>query len=124
MNKREIAVLLFLSSVFLLGALINGLKHLRLKQQLAANPVQITYPDSIISDTLIDINQATLEQLDALPGIGPVLAQRIIDYRERHGGFKRIDELQNVAGIGLKRFAAIKDLLTCRPPMPSKKSAD
>ena len=49
--------------------------------------------------------------LDTLPGIGPVMAQRIIDYRMEHGGFKTIDELKNVRGIGDVRFSRLRDRL-------------
>lgn len=54
---------------------------------------------------------ATLEQLDGLDGIGPTLAKRIIEYRESHGGFRSVDELREVDGIGEKRFAALKKAL-------------
>lgn len=61
---------------------------------------------------LVDINTATEADLDTLPGIGPALAQRIIDYRTQHGAFHSIDELRNVSGIGDSKFAEIKDLVT------------
>ncbi|GKQ37197.1 DNA-binding protein [Streptomyces sp. A012304] len=48
----------------------------------------------------VSLNTATVEQLDALPGVGPVLAQHIVDYRTRHGGFRSVDELREVNGIG------------------------
>ncbi len=59
----------------------------------------------------LDLNQATLEDLEALPGIGPALAGRIVDYRQRHGPFKNIDDLENVSGIGPKKLALIKPYL-------------
>jgi competence protein ComEA len=60
----------------------------------------------------VDLNTATVSQLDALPGIGPELAQRIIDYRTQHGGFRSVDQLQQVTGIGDAKYAEIKDLVT------------
>ena len=60
----------------------------------------------------VSLNSATAQQLEALPGIGPVLAQHIMDYRTQHGGFRSIDELQDVSGIGPKRFADLKPRVT------------
>lgn len=61
----------------------------------------------------VPINTATLEQLDSLPGIGPALAARIIQYREEHGPFKSIDDLLNVRGIGPALLAKIRDHIVC-----------
>ena len=56
----------------------------------------------------ININRATARQLDALDGVGPVIAQRIVDYRKLNGSFLTIDDLQKVSGIGAAKFAQIK----------------
>lgn len=61
----------------------------------------------------VPINTATLEQLDSLPGIGPALAARIIQYREEHGPFKSIDDLLNVRGIGPALLAKIRPFVVC-----------
>ena len=63
-------------------------------------------------DGPLDLNSATLEQLDTLPGIGPTIAQRILDYRVAYGPFTSVAELLNVSGIGEKRLEAIWDLVT------------
>ena len=60
----------------------------------------------------LNLNSATAEQLDALPGVGPVLAQHIIDWRTAHGGFTSVSQLQNVSGIGDSKFADLKALVT------------
>jgi competence protein ComEA len=57
---------------------------------------------------VIDLNAATLDQLDSLPGVGPVLAQRILDWRTAHGRFGSVDELREVTGIGEARFSDLK----------------
>jgi competence protein ComEA len=56
----------------------------------------------------VDINSADATALETLDGIGPALAQRILAYRTAHGGFRSVNDLQNVTGIGPKKFAAIK----------------
>lgn len=61
---------------------------------------------------LVNINTASLAELDTLEGVGPSTAQKIIDYRTANGGFRSIDELRNVSGIGDARFAAIEDAIT------------
>ena len=59
--------------------------------------------------SLININTANSEELQKLNGVGPVTAQKIIDYRTKYGGFKRIEELMNVNGIGVKTFEKLQD---------------
>ncbi|MGW5471341.1 helix-hairpin-helix domain-containing protein [Streptomyces chartreusis] len=59
----------------------------------------------------VPLNTATVDQLDTLPGVGPVLAQHIIDYRTQHGGFRSVDELREVNGIGDRRFADLRNLV-------------
>jgi competence protein ComEA len=59
----------------------------------------------------VHLNTATLEQLDALPGVGPVTAQKILDYRQQHGAFASVEELDAVPGIGPARLEQLKELV-------------
>ena len=79
----------------------------------------ISYRDNLLIPTgtientnLININRANIMELKELPGIGDVLAGRIIEYRNEKGGFKSIEEIKNVSGIGDKKFSDIKDKVT------------
>ncbi|MGW7415302.1 helix-hairpin-helix domain-containing protein [Streptomyces sp. NPDC054863] len=59
----------------------------------------------------LSLNSATVEQLDTLPGVGPVLARHIVDYRTQHGGFRSVEELREVNGIGDRRFTDLQNLV-------------
>jgi competence protein ComEA len=60
----------------------------------------------------LSLSSATAEQLDALPGVGPVTAQKILDYRTEHGAIASVDELDAVPGIGPARLEQLRDLVT------------
>lgn len=68
-------------------------------------------PKKITADNPLDINRASIAQLDTLPGIGPVTAQRIIDYRTKVGRINTVDELKKISGLGGAKFEEIKNLL-------------
>ena len=119
MKKPGLHILVLAACVFaafLLGFLAG--------RNINRTPVQIrTLPSSAVTSPaaeealpaasgIININTATAEQLQTLPGIGPVLAGRIIDYREEKGGFETIGELANVSGIGQMRLEEIWDYVT------------
>jgi comEA protein len=67
---------------------------------------------AVIADRPININTATAKQLESLSGVGPVLASKIVKYREEHGPFRSVNELDNVSGIGPKRLEAIRERCT------------
>jgi len=67
------------------------------------------------TSALVNLNTATPAQLDTLPGIGPKVATRIVEYRQKNGGFKKVEELMNVQGIGEKLFLKLKPLVTVAP---------
>ena len=64
------------------------------------------------ASTPLNLNAATVAQLEALPGIGRATAERIVEYRQKNGGFKKAEDLMNVRGIGEKSFLKLKPLVT------------
>ena len=78
--------------------------------ELPSSVTETPTPDPNID--LININTATLEELDALPGIGPTTAQKIIDYRDANGPFATIESIMDVSGIGPSTFDEIRSLIT------------
>lgn len=69
---------------------------------------------------VININTASAEELEELPRIGPVIARRIVAYREEEGAFQNVEEIMNVKGIGEKTFLQFKDRITVGKPARSK----
>jgi competence protein ComEA len=69
-------------------------------------------PSALLENELVDINVATQDELEKLPGIGPTLARSIIAYREESGPFARIEDIVNVSGIGSATYEEIKELIT------------
>ena len=94
------------SSVNMARALTDG-EQLVVSSQSVASSIEVAP-----SSALISLNQASSSQLEELPGVGPALAGRMIDWRTANGGFKAKEDLLNVAGIGDKLFASFKDLVT------------
>ena len=125
MKKPRLSILVavtLLFAVFTLGFFLggngsHGSVELSVPAAMQTLPPQTTCPEPTTPETVavtfpIDINRADAEQLTALPGIGEVLAGRIVAYREENGSFLSTQELQNVEGIGEKRLDAILDLIT------------
>ncbi len=75
---------------------------------------RVSTPASSAPRFPIDLNRASAKELEALPGIGEVIAQRIVEYRQRNGPFRSVDELMNVRGIGPKKMESIRPLVTVR----------
>ncbi len=78
---------------------------------VGAGPPGSSGPSGAVAGKL-DLNLATVAQLDALPGLGPVLAERIVQWRTAHGRFASVDQLREVPGIGARTFDSLKDLVT------------
>ncbi len=98
--------------VLLLGALMSGPAAIA---QQPASPLAADAAKAAVQPS-VNLNTATLAQLQTLPGVGPALASRIMEYRQKNGSFKKIEELMNVKGIGEKSFLKLKPLVTVTPP--------
>ena len=116
MKKHIIPTILVVTAI--IASFLAGLFYGR---KLSSSPIQVntiiserpaTPSGSAESGLLVNINTATEEELTVLPGIGDVLAKRIVEYREQNGPFASSELLLNVEGISRKRFDAIKDYIT------------
>lgn len=81
-------------------------------KQAAAPSAPTTDASSTSTGPSVDLNSATLEELETLPGVGPVTGQKIIDWRTAHSGFTSIEQLQQVSGIGPATYAELSPLVT------------
>lgn len=126
MKKPQISLFMTITAVFLaftLGFFLgrnpaSGTVSISVPPAVQTIPAETTSaPTEAVEETQavtfpIDINAATEADFQALPGIGEVLSQRIVAYRQEHGPFRAAEELMNVEGIGEKRIAQILDLIT------------
>ena len=83
---------------------------------LAQQAASVAAAPSEKAGPTVNINTASSAELESLPGVGPKLAQRIIEYREKNGGFKKLEDLMNVQGIGEKNFLKLKSKLSVTAP--------
>jgi len=114
--KKQALILIGITGAFLfllLGVFLgrNLNKSYISIQEPASVQTKATESGSQEYDGKIDINTATVQQLQMLPGIGETIAQRIIDYRTEHGNFDKTEDLMNVSGIGEKKFENIRDYI-------------
>ncbi|WP_406727586.1 ComEA family DNA-binding protein [Streptomyces sp. GD-15H] len=107
------------------GTKTDGLNRARFlvdgEQVIVGGPAPVAGPGPVAGDTAgtagagptapVSLNTATPDQLETLPGVGPVLARHIIEHRTRNGGFRSVDELREVNGIGDRRFADLRNLV-------------
>ena len=68
------------------------------------------------TSTQVNLNTATASELERLPGVGPAMVARILEYRQKHGGFKKVEDLMNIQGIGEKRFLELRAQIVVTPP--------
>ena len=121
MKNARIHILVLLTCIFaaFTVGLFAGRNLNRTPVQIRQLPAVTAAPTAAIPENtaptdpvIININTATSEQIQILPGIGPVLADRIVAYRDKYGPFETVGELMNVSGIGEKKLEAIWDLVT------------
>jgi competence protein ComEA len=96
-------VFMFVIGLFVSDAVSQTQKQAQEKQQSALKEAKASK---------VNINKATKEELAKLPGIGPTIAQDIVNFRDKNGPFKTIEDLKKVKGIGEKKFEGIKDLIS------------
>lgn len=103
-----------LAGLNLAAPLVDGTQVLVPRRVVAAEgePSAALEPPELGAGRKVSLSSATIEELDELPGVGPITAQKIVDYRAEHGPFRSVDDLDAVPGIGPTRIEQLRDLVT------------
>ena len=101
-------------SVFVVTALLAALAPAAIAQEKEKAPKSKPKP-AVALNTPVNLNTATAAELEALPGVGAATAKLIIEHRQKVGGFKKVEELMNIKGIGEKSFLKLKPMVTVSP---------
>jgi competence ComEA-like helix-hairpin-helix protein len=110
MNQQEKNILVFIGLMMFIGLAAHVVQRTGM---LASPPApDIVVPTKTTPSRLININTASVKELDRLPGIGEIMGQRIVAYRAVHGPFKKSEDIMGVKGIGPKKFERLRPLLT------------
>jgi comEA protein len=125
-NRNEQVVLLMLSAALLVGIIISYIDRENTHSipdfdvQKSAVPVPQIPEETHITDTgiavSIDVNTATTKDFEKLPGIGPQIAQRIVDHRTKTGSFTTLEDLTKVSGVGPKTLERLRPMITLSKP--------
>ena len=111
MTKPERGFLVLFSVLLLAGAVLLYIKQTRPRPDIIIVKGGVKEERSLKEARVVDINAATMEELQTIPGIGESYAARIIEYRNAHGGFEYESDLLNVEGIGEKKLEKIKEYI-------------
>jgi len=108
-NKKNILiVLLIIIFIFTLFLTLHNLNININSHNISNSNNTLIKSDNIPKNKIININNATVDELDSIPGVGLVISNAIVVFREKNNGIKNIEELKNIPGIGEKRFDSIK----------------
>jgi competence protein ComEA len=105
--------------VLLVGPNSAHAQSVKPRTPAASQPAAPGAPPAVKPAAIVNLNTATLVELEALPGVGAKTAARIVDYRQKKGPFKKIEELMNVQGIGEKSFLKLKPQITVAGNAPA-----
>lgn len=108
LTRQERKVLIFIGGLILLGSLLRFLNLNFTCELLPLNQNKAISAQGVAFNKLININMASAESLESIPGIGKIISRRIIAYRTQFGFFEKLEDLKKISGIGDKKIESIK----------------